>query len=88
MRDYLEIPIDYEGYDDTARDVWVTLHSGKNKDQRWHVLHDTQHAIRADGLWQITYKIAERINATAYIPTDEVAYISVVEKARNDHRDV
>lgn len=87
MRDYLEIPIDNEAYDDTVSDAWVMLHRGKDSEQRWHVLHDVRYAIRADGLWQITHKIADHVNATTYIPTDDVAYISVVEKPRKDHRD-
>lgn len=84
-RDYLELPLHLEDYDDddatrTSIDLWA--HIKDSDDERIVVMRDVTSAVRYQGWWHITHKIADYIDATALIPSSELVWFDIVERQK------
>ena len=76
--DYLELNA-FSHYDEDERlDLWVSTKGGDTI-----VCHNSTSAVRYQGWWSVNHKIADFIDATAYIPADSVQYFNLIHRRNN-----
>lgn len=76
MNDYLELALSDD--DDVTTDLWVHF---RDADRSVVVLKDISTVTRYQGFWTVGYSMAS-VAATAHIPSQDVLYLSTVERPK------